>query len=111
MNETKGIFISINRSIRTNNDIEGWHNRLNRRASGRTQIPLYLLVKLLHSEAVLTSLQARLVSEKKLTRIQRRHYRNLQTKIFGLWERFQNSEINVYQLLKSCAFLAVPAIS
>ena len=30
-------------AIRTNNDIEGWHHGLNRRASGRTQLPLYLL--------------------------------------------------------------------
>ena len=53
------------RSIRTNNDVEGWHLRLNRQASGKSQLPFYLLVKLLHKEALLTSLQIRLVSEKK----------------------------------------------
>lgn len=34
-------------AIRTNNDIEGWHNALNRRASGQSGLPLYLLIELL----------------------------------------------------------------
>ena len=58
-------------SIRTNNDLEGWHHALNRRAAGRCGLPLYMLVSLLHNEARLVSLQIRLVSERKLKRIQR----------------------------------------
>ena len=54
------------KSIRMNYDIEGWHLGLNRRAAGKLQLPLYLLISLLHREARLTSLQIRLVSEKKL---------------------------------------------
>ena len=72
-------------AIRTNNDIEGWHHGLNRLASGRTQLPLYLLIQLLHREARLTAIQIRLVSEKKLRRIQQRKYRELQQRIFELW--------------------------
>ena len=56
-------------AIRTN-DIEGWYHGLNHRASGRTQLPLYLLIQLLHREARLTAIQIRLASEKKLRRIQ-----------------------------------------
>ena len=52
-------------AIRTNNDIEGWHLGLNRCASGKSQLPFYLLVDLLHSEARRTALQIRLVSERK----------------------------------------------
>ena len=52
-------------SVRTNNDVEGWHQGLHRRASSRCQLPLYLLIDLLHREARLTSLNIRLVSEKK----------------------------------------------
>ena len=55
--------------IRTNNDVEGWHNGLNKRASGRAQMPLYMLINLLHKEACLVALQIRLVSERKLTRL------------------------------------------
>ena len=50
------------KAVRTNNDIEGWHHGLNRRASGRGQLPLYLMIQLLHKEAKLTALQIRLVS-------------------------------------------------
>ena len=50
------------KAVRTNNDIEGWHHGLNRQASGRGQLPLYLLLQLLHKEAKLIALQIRLVS-------------------------------------------------
>ena len=42
--------------IDTNNDVEGWHLRLNRQASGKSQLPFYLLVKLLHKEALLSNI-------------------------------------------------------
>ena len=35
--------------IRTNNDLEGYHNALNRRAGGRQNLPFYMLVELLQS--------------------------------------------------------------
>ena len=50
-------------SIRTKNDIEGWHHSLNRRVAGRYGLPLYMFVALLHKEARLMLLQIRLVSE------------------------------------------------
>jgi len=56
------------RAIRTNNAIEGWHNALNNRANNRCQLPLYLLIDLLHKEATLVSIQIRLVSERKLNK-------------------------------------------
>ena len=62
-----------------NNDVEGWHHGLHRRASSRSQLPMYLLIDLLHREARLTSLHIRLVSEKKLCRVQRKKYRSLQS--------------------------------
>ena len=92
-------------AIRTNNDIEGWHNRLNQRASGKCQLPLYMLVQLLHEEAQLTKIYVRLVSEKKLQRIQKKKYRSLQRQIFDLWESYENKERNAMQLLKACSHL------
>lgn len=44
------------RSIRTNNDVEGWHHRLNKKAR-KGQLIFYLLVQLLHKEAKLVPLQ------------------------------------------------------
>ena len=52
-------------TIRTNNDVEGWHRALNNRAC-RGQLQLYVL--LLQREASLLPLQAKLVREKKLQR-------------------------------------------
>ena len=98
------------RNIRTNNDIEGWHNRMNQRASSRHQLQFYLLVKLLHREAILVELQVELVSQAKLTRIQRKRYRDMQSKIIRLWDRFDNDEIDSYRLLKKCSILAVPSV-
>ena len=64
--------------VRTNNDLEGWHNALNRRAGGQCGLPLYLLIELLDREAKLTAITIRLVSDNKLKRIQRRTTRNIQ---------------------------------
>ena len=63
-------------SVKTNNDIEGWHNRLKSR--GRPNMNYYLLVQLLHSEAELFETVVRLVSEEKLKRYQKKTYATLQ---------------------------------
>ena len=96
------------RAIRTNNDVEGWHNALNRRAQGKSQLPLYMLIMLLQEESRLTSLQIRLVSNRKLCRIQQKTYRQLQSKIFNLWDRYENGEQSVKQLLRTCSRLYGP---
>ena len=96
------------KAARTNNDIEGWHHGLNRRASGRGQLPLYLLIQLLHKEAKLTALQIRLVSDKKLKRIQRHKYRDLQTKLFDLWDEYEANTRSAKRLLKACSYLNAP---
>ena len=57
--------------IRTNNDLEGWHRRLNENAK-RGQIQFYLLLELLNKEASFVTIQSRLVSEVKLKRNQRK---------------------------------------
>ena len=54
----------FNQSIRTNNDSEGWYHRLNHRGRGGTP-PFYILVPMLHREALLVPLVSRFVSEKK----------------------------------------------
>ena len=96
--------------IDTNNGVEGWHLRLNGQASGKSQLPFYLLVKLLRKEALLTSLQIRLVSEKKLRRIQREKYKWLQSRLLSLWEEFNNGQRNAKQLLIACSYLTGPVL-
>ena len=72
--------------VRTNKDIEGWHLALSRRAGGQSGLPLYLLIELLEREARLTAITIRLVSNGKLSRIQRKCYRNIQRKLFDCWD-------------------------
>ena len=96
-------------SVRTNNDVEGWHHGLHRRASSRSQLPLYILINLLHREARLTSLHIRLVSEKKLKRVQRRKYRKQQAKIFSLWDEYCSGDKNARQLLRACSYINGPS--
>ena len=95
-------------SVRTNNDVEGWHHRLHRRAAGQANLPFYMLVGLLFQEAGLTVLQMRLVSEKKLRCIHRAKYRSLQEKIFKMWDEFQANKNDAEQLLRTCAHLNGP---
>ncbi|XP_038048179.1 uncharacterized protein LOC119722206 [Patiria miniata] len=54
-------------STRTNNDVEGWHRRINFKA-GRHGLHFYKLVHLLHREASLVSVQMKLIKESKLAR-------------------------------------------
>ena len=89
----------------TNNDLEGWHNDLNRRAKGKAQLPLYVLIQLLHKKASLVAIQIQLVSGKRLQRHQRKTYKKLQTRLFKLWHQYENDERNSKQLLEACSHL------
>ena len=97
-------------ATRTNNDIEGWHHRLNQKVAGRCGIPFYMLTDLLHKEASLVALTIQLVSEGKVRRIQRKKYRQLQGRIFKLWDEFNNDIISARQLVKACAYLNKPVM-
>ena len=66
---------AFRRPIRTNNDVEGWHYRLNRRARSR-HLSLYILIALLHNESQLCSVHLKLVSDRKLTRSQKKNILN-----------------------------------
>ena len=99
-------------AVRTNNDLEGWHNGFNRRAGGRVHIPFYILIQHLHKEAKLFAIQVRLVSDRKLQRTQRQTHRRLQiTKIFELWDDYASKAISAEQLLKACSRLNGPVRS
>ena len=58
----------------------------------------------IHREVKLTALQIRLVSDRKLKRIQQRKYRDLQTKLFNLWDEYEANERSAKRLLKACSY-------
>ena len=68
---TTEIWFIYMKSIRTNNDVEGWHHRLNQSAR-RAQLPMYSLIQLLFDKSTKLSLQVRMLSENKLKRKQKR---------------------------------------
>ena len=75
--------------VRTNNDVEGWHLRLNKR--GRDGCPpFYSLVQLLYKEAELIPIQATLLCQKKLKRSQKKMYKSIQQNLFNFWTEFEN---------------------
>lgn len=79
-----------------------------RHAQGRSNLSLYgRMVQLLHEEAKLASLQIRLVSE-KLQQHQRKAYRELQSKVFHLWDSYRTEAKTANQLLRACAYLYGP---
>ena len=93
-------------SIRTNNDVEGWHRRINHR--GHEQLPFYTLIRLLHREACIVNIQVRLVSEKKLQRIQTKKYTHLHNMYNTLWVAYTNGDKTAKQLLYACARINGP---
>ena len=90
-------------SIRTNNDVEGWHNNLNSRVSTRGPVPFYLLIAELYTEAGDIPMQLKLVKEGKLQRYQRKRSRDIQGQIFNAWQRYIDRDISASRLLKECA--------
>lgn len=92
--------------IRTNNDVEGWHRRLNQQAR-RASLPFYLLIRLLHDESGVASLQARLLSEGRLRRHCREKFASIDRRLWALWDDYQAGKISTSSLLRSASRLQV----
>ena len=91
------------RSIRTNNDVEGWHSKVNLKAR-KGNLNFYLLLKLLHDEARMVNLQVRLLSEGKILRKQQHKYNKHHGQLVKLWEEYNNGERSAKQLLKAVSY-------
>ena len=89
-------------SVRTNNDVEGWHRRLNAEAR-RCHIPFYSLIELLHREAEIVNMQVKLVKVSKLCRYQRLKYSKVQGRLEDMWEKYNRHEKSAYKLLRLCS--------
>ena len=99
-------------SLRTNNDLEGWHCCINTRAVHGQQ-PLYKLIDILHEEAKFVMVQYQLFDEGALQRLQRLSTRSTQHKIKELWDTYQNEDpaaekMSTSKFLRQCSFLYRP---
>ena len=93
------------RPIRTNNDVEGYHHKLNN-ASNNTSLNLYQLIATLHEEAQEVQQSCNLVEDGLLTKLQRKKYVNLHAKIHDAWNNFEiKGTISTQILLEICAKL------
>lgn len=93
-------------AIRTNNDAEGYHNRLNRR--GRENMSIYLLIPFLFSEAEFCETQLMLISSNKLQKRRRKNSRETDAKLYKLWGKFQSGRTTSWKMLKAASKLIGP---
>ena len=92
-------------SIRTNNDAEGWHNRLNLKAK-KAKLPLYMLVQLLFNESRVVSTNVTLLCERRLKKYQKSKYKSVAAELQGAWESYMMGKLQgVGQFLDICGQL------
>ena len=91
--------------------MEGWHRRINSKKKAKSQLPFYMLITLLHNEAVWLTVQVNLLSANNLKTYQRKKYRQMQGKIFALWERYEEENITTCSFLSRAAHLYRPTVS
>ena len=72
--------------------------------------PLHVCGPNAQRSETIVSLQVRLVSERKLKRMQRSTYREVQRRLFELWEAFNKKDKSPRQLLKGCATINRPVM-
>jgi len=93
--------------VRTNNDCEGWHIRLNNKAN-RAGLNVYQLIKLLHRESMCVDIGLQLLSDKRVCRRQRKAYRSCSAKLHEYWQQYLTGTRSTRRLLKACARLYGP---
>jgi len=74
------------RSVPSNNDVEGWHRRLNHKAS-RGQLNMYLLLQLLGTETELLKVQLTFLKESSHIRRQPESSCRVTSRLFADWDR------------------------
>lgn len=87
------------RYVRTNNDVEGWHNRLNAKLGRDNNPNLYLTINKLFEEATLSNIYTQLVANHHLTRDQAAKTRSKDGQLHQLWAKYEAKEITTYELL------------
>lgn len=95
------------RDMRTNNSLEGWHNRLNRKAL-KAKLPFYALVKLLYEESQVTKIYKGFFSVGKLPLYRKRRYVRLNNRIRHFWSLFRARRITPLDLVRRCAWTYCP---
>ena len=87
--------------IKTNNDVEGWHNRLKGKA-GHSKLNLYQLLQLLRNEATLGDVCTRMMMEGGTAWVLCNKYKKVNTFITECWEEHIVRTRSAASLLCTC---------
>ena len=99
----------FHRKVRTNNDVEGWHRRLNAKAT-KGQLNLYALLQLLAEEAALVTVNIRLLKDACTARRQRASSRSVTQQLFQIWDDLVSGRRTPRQTLRKASQLVpIPA--
>ena len=93
-------------NVRTNNDLEGWHHKLNQDAKN---IRFYLMMHILGMEAKTVHLNITLVRHQRVTRRQKKGVKDAQKEIEVYWKKYREDEINPRRLLLKLSELLKPS--
>lgn len=96
----------FDRDVRTNNDCEGWHRKIN--SSSRERMGFYELTKRIHSDALTVARDIKSVLNKKLKRSQKSKYMEKDRKIRKLWQKNQRGQTNAKTMLTAISHLHGP---
>lgn len=91
-------------AVRTNNDVEGWHHRVNGKA-GHRGCTFYKLVPLLLHEAKLVETR---VSSENLFRDVRQSSSATQKKLTEAWEQYDAGQLSTGHFLRLCGTVYAP---
>ncbi|XP_045181920.1 uncharacterized protein LOC123540737 [Mercenaria mercenaria] len=83
--------------IRTNNDVEGWHNRLNSDCGYRS-LSFYRMVPALRKQALDTEIDIDELLDHGVGRQQRRQTRHCEKEISELWDQYEKKGTECHQI-------------
>ncbi|XP_076082107.1 uncharacterized protein LOC143052855 isoform X2 [Mytilus galloprovincialis] len=96
-------------SVRTNNDVEGWHRHFNGKAA-HNHLHFYKIVLAFQQEAKTVSITQQHVSEQQLSRYQRDTYKQLQGRLTSMWDQYEEDSIRTSDFLRSVGHLYAPPV-
>ncbi|XP_053398907.1 uncharacterized protein LOC128556928 [Mercenaria mercenaria] len=94
--------------IRTNNDVEGWHNRLNSDCGYRS-LSFYRMVPALRKQALDTEIDIDELLDHGVGRQQRRQTRHCEKEISELWDQYEKKELSATKFLQGISHVYGPA--
>ena len=89
------------RLVRTNNDLEGYHRRINGKLG--KDPPIYDLVKFLFKEGKKVNTTCKIITCKNVKMERRKNTREKQAHLTELWNQFEEGEIDSKELLEEAA--------